>query len=730
MSKLSSNSLTFICVFLVTLPAFGQREVAGADAAKLALDRLAVCGTALMIGAHPDDENTAVLAYLARGRKLSTGYLSLTRGEGGQNLIGPEQGESLGVIRTEELLDARRIDGAVQFFTRAIDFGFTKTADETLQKWGRDRTLGDIVWVIRRFRPDIIILRFSGTPRDGHGQHQASAILGREAFSAAADSSRFPDQLKFVEPWQAKRLVWNVFAFTREQEQEAERMGGRVSVDTGAYDPLLGYSYGEIAGMSRSMHRSQGMGSPERKGSRKEYFVTVEGEPATKDLFDDVDTTWARVPGGKPAAALIAEAGRAFAAEQPERAVPALLKARAVLQGLKDPYAAAKLHDIDEAIALCAGIWVDAVAERASVAPGDALPITATAIRRSGVLARIENVHWSGTATTTPGGLIEPAELADNIQWSKTVTWSTAPDQRCTQAYWLEQPRDGDVYRIPSQELIGDPENPPLLQATFVLTAGGQELELTRPVVYRYVDRVYGERARPVSVVPPVAVSLPENAIVFPNESPRRIEVGLRATVPNQSGTVRLAAPKGWHVTPDEASFSLKAAGDQVPLPFEMVPSSAAGKGELRAVAQTGGREISVALHVIDYPHIPPQTLFPPSATPVVRADVRTLAHRVGYVMGAGDEGPQALRQVGIETVLLTADDLARGDLSRFDAIVTGVRAWNTRPDLRSNCQRLWAYADAGGTVVVQYNVLEGGFGGGDLAFIDEVAAEAEAAIF
>src|SRR4029077_11422459 len=243
--------------------------------ARLALDRLNVVGSVLMIAAHPDDENTALLTYLARGRKVRTGYLSLTRGEGGQNLIGPEQGDALGVIRTQELLAARRIDGAEQFFSRAVDFGFTKTPKEALDKWGHDRILSDVVWVIRRFRPDVIILRFSGTPRDGHGHHQASAILGKEAFSAAADPTRFPEQLRYVKPWQARRLLYNIPTFTREMEQEAAKTPGRIEVDAGVYNPLLGLSYGEIAGMSRSQHRSQGMGAPERKGSTKNYLVTI-----------------------------------------------------------------------------------------------------------------------------------------------------------------------------------------------------------------------------------------------------------------------------------------------------------------------------------------------------------------------------------------------------------------------------------------------------------------------
>src|SRR5579871_3799220 len=284
----------FSAVFLSALsailytapPARAQRNLSGETELRERLDRLAATGSVMMIGAHPDDENTALLAYFSRGRHMRTAYLSLTRGEGGQNLIGSEQGDALGVIRTEELLAARKIDGGEQFFTRAIDFGFSKTPEETLTKWPRDQVLGDVVWNIRRFRPDVIVLRFSGTPRDGHGQHQASAILGREAFSVAADPSKYPEQLQWVQPWQAKRLMYNVIAFTKEQETEARKMDGRVEVDVGEYNPELGYSYAEIAGMSRSQHRSQGMGAPEQKGSTKNYLVTLSGDRATKSPFE------------------------------------------------------------------------------------------------------------------------------------------------------------------------------------------------------------------------------------------------------------------------------------------------------------------------------------------------------------------------------------------------------------------------------------------------------------
>ena len=718
-SKTRMRSLKFlhlpVYALLLSIPsiAWGQRDLSGAAQARLALDRLSRVGTVLMIAAHPDDENTAVLAYFARGRNLDTGYLSLTRGEGGQNLIGSEQGDKLGVIRTQELLAARRIDGAQQFFSRAIDFGFTKTAAETLGKWGRERTLGDVVWTIRRFRPDVIILRFSGTPRDGHGQHQTSAIIGKEAFTAAADPTRFPEQLKWVQPWQAKRLLWNVFAFTREQETELQKMQGRVTVDTGDYDPLLGHSYGEIAGMSRSQHRSQAMGSPERRGSMKADFVLVAGDPPKNDPLDGVDITWKRLPGGEAVAAQIDQARREFSDEHPERALPALLRARPLIAAISDPYARKKLIDLDETIALCAGLWFDAVADRPTLVPGSSARLSLTAIGRLKTGARLKSVSFGGTAVAHPDTLAVDAALPFNEPLSRDVTWTVAAAQPYTQPYWLAEPKQGDNYGVSDQQLIGLPENPPLLTATFELDVEGSAIRVTRIVDHRFVDRVRGELTRPLAIVPPVALNAPETAIVFADEKPKHIEIPVKANGDRRSGEVRLVAPDGWRVSPASQSFNL-GSGEQSVAAFEVTPPASNSIVHLRAIAKLGAQEVSAGVDVIDYTHIPVQTLFPAAEPKVVRSSIRTLARRIGYVMGAGDEVPQALKQIGCEVTVLSEEDVARGDLSRFDAVVTGVRAWNTRADLRANRQRFFDYVSQGGTMVVQYNVREGGFMGGD----------------
>jgi LmbE family N-acetylglucosaminyl deacetylase len=693
-------------LLLVCAPAFAQRELSGTAQARLSLDRLNVVGSVLMIAAHPDDENTALLAYLARGRKVRTGYLSLTRGEGGQNLIGAEQGDELGIIRTQELLAARRIDGAEQFFTRAIDFGFTKTPQECFEKWGHDKILSDVVWVIRRFRPDVIILRFSGTPRDGHGQHQASAILGREAFTAAADPKRFPEQMQWVEPWQAKRLMWNPGAFTKEQREEVEKMPNRISVDPGDYDPVLGHSYAEIAGMSRSMHRSQGMGAAERKGSAKDFLVTQSGPVATHDIFDGIDLSWNRIAGGAPIGQMLAEAAHTFDPGNPVRTVPELLKAEKLMATLHDPLIALKQHELNEAIALCSGLWLDAASDKFAVTPGGSLKFDATALNRDHMAVQVKSVDIQGISPATTkdkfGGVL-PFNEAQVFALTTTIP----EHQALTQPYWLVAPKQGDTYTVPNQLDVGLPENPPLFEAHFHLRIESEDVEVVRPVAYRYIERAQGELTRPVVVEPPVALQWSQSAILFPNGSSKPVELHVKANIAKAVGKVQIQTPPGWKISAQSGDFQLTAAGEQSEVSFELTPPAKDTQGALSASAQDGDQTIATSMETINYPHIPTQVLFPPASAKLVRAEVRLLAKNIGYVMGAGDEVPQALQQLGADIMLLGAGDLAGGNLSRFDAIVTGVRAYNVREDLRANQARLLDYVKNGGTLVVQYNVAD-----------------------
>src|SRR3954454_6799849 len=312
-------------------PPLLSQEQMNASEIQLALEKFSVLGRVLYIAAHPDDENTNLMAFWSNGSLYDAAYLSVTRGDGGQNLIGPELGERLGVIRTEELLEARRIDHGKQFFTRAIDFGFSKTADETMRIWDHDKILADVVWVIRKFRPDVIVTRFSPEDQLPHGHHTASAILAHEAFAAAADPNRFPEQLAFVKPWRPTRLVWNTSPFFFSNRHLPFDPTGLTVLEAGGYNSLLGKAYTEIAAASLSMHKSQGVGSPPRRGARKEYFKLLEGRPMTESLFDGIDTTWARVPNSGSLANEIRQIISTFNAADPAASVPKLLDLRKAL---------------------------------------------------------------------------------------------------------------------------------------------------------------------------------------------------------------------------------------------------------------------------------------------------------------------------------------------------------------------------------------------------------------
>ena len=711
-----------ICALLVLglVPISGQRTLSGEIEIREALERLNTLGSVMMIGAHPDDEREQVLAYLALGRHVRTAYLSLTRGEGGQNLIGPEQGDELGIIRSQELLASRRIDGAEQYFTRAIDFGFSKTADETLQKWDRNKVLGDVVYNIRRFRPDVVILVFSGTPRDGHGHHQASSILGREAFSLAGDPTKYPEQLAYVQPWTPKLLMMNA-GFPGGNQNKGK--GGknkaddpppadRLNLDVGVYSPELGASFGEIGGASRSANRTQGTGAAETKGSQLAPLETVAGDKPTKDLFQNLDITWNRLPGGAAVGEVLKQAVDSFVPARPEALLPQLVKARpliaAIVASTKDPMAERKLKELDDTIALCSGLSLEAQADKAAVSPGATLRVNFTAIQRLPNQVALTGIRLTGMEGA-PTVNLAPTVLANNQPSRYNASFTIPQDQAYTQPYWLAQPKDGSLYTVPDPRDIGLPENPPALTAHFRVQIAGTEIELTRPVQYRYVDRVFGEQVRPFTVIPPVAVSLAESALVFGDAKPRRIEVSVKSNGGKVAGDLRLEIPAGWSATPASSHFELAGTDEQTNVFFTLAPPAGDSRGRIRAIAQVGSQTVSTGTEVIQYPHITTQTLLPPAQATLVRADIRILSKTVGYVMGAGDDVPQAIRQLGCEVTLLTESDLSHGDLSRFDAIVTGVRAFNTRPDLRANYQRLFDYANNGGTLIVQYNVPEGG---------------------
>jgi hypothetical protein len=523
--------------------------------------------------------------------------------------------------------------------------------------------------------------------------------------------------LQWVRPWRAQRLLFNVFSFTPEQERAAGQMPARLEIDAGEYNPILGCSYAEIAGMSRSMHRSQGFGAAERRGSMKNYLVNIAGDPAARDVFDGIDTSWGRVPGGAEVGRLLAEAARDFVPQHPEKTIPLLLKARPLVAAIEDPIAARKLEELDETIGLCGGLWLDASSDVYQAVPASTVRVRATALNRSPYPMQLEGVRVGQASWPAQ------TELKYNQVATQDLRVQIPDDQPYSQPYWLEQLKKGDVYTVTRQQLLGLPENPPVLRARFRIRLDTQSIELARPVLHRYVDRVRGELTRPLAIVPPVALRLSGTTFVFPGSEGKKIDVQAIANTPKAAGEVRLEAPPGWLLKPGARKFQQAEAGEEAVLPFEISPPARTTdeKATLHASAALPGKNISLGMVVISYSHIQTQTVFQPATADLVHAEIRTLARKVGYIMGAGDEVPDALRQLGCDVTPLGAQDLATGDLSQFDAIVTGVRAYNVRGDLRANQQRLLDYVKAGGTLVVQYNVLEGGFLAGNPRALDKL---------
>jgi LmbE family N-acetylglucosaminyl deacetylase len=672
---------------------------ARADAAEilLALKKLRVLASVLYVAAHPDDENTRLIAALGKGRLADAAYLSMTRGDGGQNLIGPESGEALGIIRSQELLAARRIDGGRQFFTRAIDFGFSKTAEETLRVWDREQVLEDTVRVFRQFQPDVVITRFPPVARQTHGHHTASALLAKEAFTAAADPRRFPGVLA---PWRARRILWNTSPWFYEKREEF-RPESLLKVETGEYSPLLGESFAELAARSRSMHRSQGFGSGGERGEVFDYFEHLDGEEARSDLFEGIDTTWGRVPGGTAAGALLDRAYREFDPENPPGVVPLLLEARGRIRELPaGRWTGAKLEELDRTIAACLGLYLEAAADTHAAAPGDRVKIAVEAANRSAARVVLKRV-----AIPAAGAAESPDRALPERGAYETALEATLPsDLADSQPYWLRHKGTGGMFRVDDAALIGRPENPPALTALFSLAIDGTPFAVERPVIYKWTDPAQGERYRPFEVVPPVAVALSETAFVFADAAPRAVAVRAVAGRAGAEGTVRLETPPGWSVTPAERPFRLERRDESVALAFAVRPPAAAATGSLRAVAATGGRRHDRGLERIEYPHIPPQVRLPPAEARLVRLDLERRGERIGYLQGAGDRVPAGLRQIGYAVVELEEEGLTAARLKEFDAVILGVRAFNTRERIGLRQPALFEYVRGGGTLIVQYN--------------------------
>jgi LmbE family N-acetylglucosaminyl deacetylase len=670
-----------------------------------AMQRLNVLGSVLYVAAHPDDENTNLLSYLSNFRKFDARYLSLTRGDGGQNLIGPEQAELLGVIRTQELLRARGIDGAKQAFSRANDFGFSKTPDETLKKWDRNKVLSDVVWAIRKYQPDIIINRFTtSTERPNHGHHTSSAIIGLEAYDLAADPNAFPEQLKYVSVWKPTRYLTNVswwFYGGKEKFETVDKSKWQ-KLDIGVYYPLKGRSNTEIAAESRSQHRCQGMGTMPERGEYTEWFEFMKGEKSGTDLFDGINTGWSRLEKGAEIGNMISRLVASFNFEHPENSVSQLLEIGQSIDALPESkWKSIKQEELKAVLQSCLGLYLEASAADFSAAPGEQLKVIVELINRSNVYVKCREIQIAGAGKDSTLNLNLPENKACKFKLNLKLPTGIP----VTNAYWLNKSHNQNMFVVDDQQLIGLPETPRELKARFLMEIGGQSITFEIPIAHKYEDPIRGEIFRPLEIIPPVSVSLDNRAYMFSSNAPREIRVTLRSgSQDSLGGEVGLKIPSGWQCKPKSHTFSVRKKGEEQLFSFELIPPKESTQGEIQAFAAIEGVKYSKKLTTIQYDHIPAQMIYQDCSASVSRAEIKTEKREIAYIMGAGDEIPQSLRQIGFDVTVLEAGELAAPNFQKYDVVIMGIRAYNTVERLKVIQPRLYEFVENGGTMIVQYN--------------------------
>ncbi len=662
-------------------------------------------GSVLYVAAHPDDENTQLIAYLARGRGLRTGYLSLTRGDGGQNALGPQFDEQLGVARTQELLAARRIDRGQQFFTRARDFGFSKDPAEALALWDRQQILADVVRVIRRFQPDVIITRFSADPAPTHGQHTASAILALEAFKLAGDPGAFPEQLQELRPWQPKRILHNRIG--------RGAVGADIlQLDIAGTDPVTGEPFGTIAAQSLAMHKTQGLTLTSRGGGatgpRVEMFQLLAGEPMSKDFMDGIDVTWGRLSGGAEIGRLADELVARFDRNNLAANVPALLKLREKLVALlrvadAGPVLEEKRRQLDRIVQACLGLTIQTTVAQEEVVAGESLPL-----RHAVTITSPVPVVW--TALRYPRvdrNLRLSLKLAAGKTAVRETTVTMPADSPLSQPYWLREEGTPGTFRASAASLIGLPQNPAEFPVEYTFEVGGQTLVVTDEPVRSATAAAEYEARRPVRVIAPATLRFVSGVELFAPSAARPIEVEIKAARGGLAGTLALEAPAGWKATPASQAFRGGSAGDTVRFKFTLTAPAKSAVARIGAALTIGGKRFDTERVDIHYPHIPFQLLQPPARLKVVSLDLAIRGRRVGYIAGAGDSVAEGIERMGYAVVPLDIADLGREGLPELDAVVVGVRAFNVRRELAERLPTLFDYAQRGGTVIVQYNTVD-----------------------
>lgn len=661
----------------------------------------------LYLAAHPDDENTGLLSWLVNDRNVETGYLSLTRGDGGQNLLGTEQGAALGLIRTHELLEARKLDGAQQFFTRAIDFGFSKNTTDTFKQWDENSIIADVVWVIRKFRPDVIICRFPPTAAAGHGQHAASAVVAEKAFKLAGDKTAFPNQLKYVNAWQPKRVLWNTFRFGSVNTTSENQL----KITVGQYDAQLGMGYGELAGLSRSLHKSQGAGTQSVAGIKTEYFSHVDGEPAKTSLFDGISKTWTK-EGSPDIDQALDKIISTFNFNHPDLSLPALLVLRKKIMALKDSHLKKdKIKSLDHIILSCAGFMGEVVTNRAEAVAGDQYNFRLNMISRAESPVVLEHIKWLTQSEKFNRKLAKDSLIT--IQQDIQIP----ADAALTEPYWLAKPpANAATFSVPNDTLVGLPETDSPLNVLLTLKIGSENFQVKLPLSFKKLDPVRGDVVEPLRIVPALEVKFTQPLYLVKENEDLRVSLNFKVNSdkPLSNGRVNLMYNGERLGGGDLQSVNGKYFTVDYIIPKTKLASIQANRLKLDANFVADGITYDKKQVLIQYPHLPSLQYFAPASVNVMKGDIQTNVKKVGYIEGAGDFIPEFLRIAGIQVDVLKDEDFygnvnesgngTQNKLSQYDAIVLGVRANNTEKKLGRWMPFLWSYVKGGGNLVMQYN--------------------------
>lgn len=704
-----NKSLLAFILFLLTFNNFFAQQPQKPTASEIyeSIKKLNFLGSVLFIAAHPDDENTRLISHLSNDIKARTAYISITRGDGGQNLIGTELGPLLGIIRTHELQEARKTDGGEQIFTRAIDFGYSKNPDETFSIWGKDAVLSDVVLAIRKFQPDIIINRFNHrTPGTTHGHHTASAILGVEAFDLAADKSAFTNQLSHFEPWQAKRLFFNTswwFYGSQEAFEKADK-SNLVALKTGEFYPSLGLSNGEIAALSRSKHQSQGFGNTGTRGEDTEYLELLNGSmPSdTSNLFEGIDTSWSRIDGGEEIGRILIQVEKDFDFKNPAASIPQLVKGYKLLKNRTDFWGKQKTKEIKKIITASSGLFLEAVSESQYSSPASQIKLNLEAINRSEVSMELIDVIFN-----TKSLLNEKKVLVNNQRATVESTILLPKNAIYSSPYWIKKQPSLGLFSVDDINHIGLPEINQNEPVTFKVAIEGETFTFEREIIYKFNSPVTGEVYQPFQVLPEVTGRINNKVLIFSEPKSQQVSVTVRTGKNKLSGIASLQHPVGWTVSAPQ-TFNLETKDQETEIVFTVTPPKNQSEGSLHLVLQVGDAFYNKELVTLDYNHIPFQHILVPAQAKVARIELNTKGQNIGYIAGAGDEIPSALSQIGYQVTEINLESMTSENIQAFDAIVVGIRAYNVHDILRFRQDILFEYVKNGGNLILQYNVSRG----------------------